>query len=94
VPIVVNRQLAIANAFEDLLIARVPRFARGCRALYDRFGMPVSRWLRHPLACDLVYVAMKPAEWAFYLALLLFDGTNPEPRIARMYPARDAQRSP
>jgi hypothetical protein len=88
VPIVVNRQLAIANAFEDLLIARVPRFARGCRALYDRFGMPVSRWLRHPLACDLVYVAMKPAEWAFYLALLLFDRTDPEPRIERMYSAR------
>jgi hypothetical protein len=85
--IVVNRQLAIANAFEDLLIARWPRFARACRATYDRFGLPVSRWLRHPLACDLVYVAMKPAEWAFYLALLLFDRTSPEARIARMYPA-------
>lgn len=85
VAIVVNRQLAVANAFEDLLIARAPRCARWCRRQYDRWGLPLSRCIRHPLASDAVYLLMKPAEWAFYLILLLFDPNNPEARIARMY---------
>jgi hypothetical protein len=47
------------------------------------WGYPL--WLRHSLACDLTYLAMKPAEWAFYVTLLIFDSADPEQRIARMY---------
>jgi hypothetical protein len=85
VPIVVNRQLALANAFEDLLHERWPRFGGLARRVYDRLGLPVSRYLRRPLLADLVYLAMKPAEWGFYAVLLLLDRGDPEARIDRMY---------
>jgi hypothetical protein len=87
VTIVVNRQLALANAFEDLLHERWPRFGRWARRTYDRLGLPVSRYLHRPLLADLTYLAMKPAEWAFYTALLLLDPGDPEGRIERMYQA-------
>jgi hypothetical protein len=83
--ILVNRQLQVANAFEDLLHERWPRFGKLARAVYDRTGLPISRWIRTPLAADFVYLAMKPAEWLFYLVLLLLDPCAPEHRIARMY---------
>lgn len=85
IPIVVNRQLAIANAFEDLLHERWPRFGRLARRIYDRTGLPVSRLIKRPLLADLTYLAMKPAEWLFALALLLLDRGDPERRIDRMY---------
>lgn len=83
-PIVVNRQLMIANAFEDLLHERWPRFGALCRRLYDAFGLPIARYLRRPLLADLVYLVMKPAEWCFLTTLLLLD-RDPEVRLARMY---------
>ena len=83
--IVVNRQLAVANAFEDLLHARWPRFGAFARRIYDRLGLPVSRWIRHRLVADVVYLGMKPAEWLFYAALVLLDPGAPEERIDRMY---------
>ena len=83
--ITVNRQLATANAFEDLLHERWPRFGRRARWAYDRLGLPVSRYIRWRWLADLVYLAMKPAEWVFYLVLLLLDRESPEARIARMY---------
>lgn len=85
VVIVVNRQLAVANAFEDLLHERWPRFGRLARRVYDRLGLPLSRYLRNRWLADLVYLAMKPAEWAFVLFLLLVDRRPPEQRIERMY---------
>jgi hypothetical protein len=86
-PIVVNRQLAVANAFEDLLHERWPRFGTLARRIYDRLGLPVSRWIRWRWLADLVYLAMKPAEWLFLVTLLLLDPRPPEERIARMYRA-------
>ncbi len=84
-PIVVNRQLAVANAFEDLLHTRWPRFGRLARRTYDRLGLPVSRYIRASWMSDAVYLAMKPAEWIFYAVLLLLDPGDPEARIDRMY---------
>lgn len=91
-PIVVNRQLATANAFEDLLRERWPRFARLARRVYDALGYPVSRHLKSRWTADLMFLAMKPAEWGFYLALLLLDRGSPEARLDRMY--RDGNSSP
>ncbi|AUX39605.1 uncharacterized protein SOCE26_009990 [Sorangium cellulosum] len=85
VPILVNRQLAVANAFEDLLHERWPRFGRAARRLYDRLGLPVSRYIRGRWLADLIYLAMKPCEWLLYLALVLLDPGPPEARIDRMY---------
>ena len=82
--IVVNRQLAVANAFEDLLHERWPAFGRAARQTYDRVGLPISAWIRHPLASDAVFVAMLPAQAAFELTLLAFD-RDPRARIDRMY---------
>lgn len=84
-PVVVNRQLATANAFEDLLHTRWPRFGRLARRTYDALGYPVSRHLKSRWVADAVYLAMKPAEWLFYLVLLLLDPGDPEARLRRMY---------
>ncbi|MRG92799.1 DUF6688 domain-containing protein [Polyangium spumosum] len=85
VPIVVNRQLAVANAFEDLLHERWPRFGRLARRTYDLLARPICNHLRPAWVSDIVYLVMKPAEWAFYLALVLLDPRSPEARIDRMY---------
>lgn len=82
--IVVNRQLCVANAFEQLLEERVPRTHRLIRGSYHRFGLPVSRWIRTPLVADMTYLFMKPLEWAFIAVLYLSD-CEPESRIARQY---------
>lgn len=84
--IVVNRQLAVANAFEDLLHERWPRFGRWARKTYDALAVPICgalsrrRWLANAL-----YLAMKPAEVVFELVLLLGDPGDPESRVERMY---------
>lgn len=90
-PILVNRQLQVANAFEDLLHHRWPAFGRWCRRWYDRLGWPLSRHIQSAWRADLVYLLMKPAEWGFYLALLLLDVDAVERRIARMYPRDEVQ---
>ncbi len=84
-PIIVNRQLAIANAFEDLLHERWPRLGAVARRTYDRLGYPVSQLIRGPWLADMILVLMKPAELCFYLCLLLADRRSPEERISRMY---------
>ena len=62
-----------------------PTFGRFARRTYDALGYPVSRHLKSRWVADAVYLAMKPAEWAFYLALLLLDPGDPEARLTRMY---------
>ena len=83
-PIVVNRQLCIANAFEELIAERTPRFHRFIRHVYDTYGYPLSKHIRTPLAADVTYVLMKPLEWLFLAVLYLCD-RRPETRIARQY---------
>lgn len=82
--IVVNRQLCVANAFEQLLQERTPRFHRAVRHFYDTYGYPVSRWITNPWSADFVYLLMKPLEWIFVAVLYLFD-EKPENRICSQY---------
>ena len=84
--IVVNRQLAVANAFEELLQERLPRLHRLVRHFYDNHGYPLSQKITTPFRADLVYLLMKPLEWLFAAVLYLFD-LAPECRIARQYTA-------
>lgn len=82
--IIVNRQLCIANAFEDYIQEKLPRFHKAIRGAYDKYGYPVSKHITTPRRADAVYILMKPLEWAFLVFLYLFD-TKPEQRISRQY---------
>ena len=80
----VNRQLCVANAFEELLQERRPSLHRKIRHLYDRHGYPLSKLITTPAKADMVYLLMKPLEWIFLGVLYLLD-TNPEQRIVEQY---------
>lgn len=82
--IIVNRQLCVANAFEDYIQEKIPRFHKVIRGAYDKYGYPVSKHITTPLRADAVYILMKPLEWVFLIFLYLFD-TKPEQRISRQY---------
>lgn len=89
--VVVNRQLCIANAFEQILEERTPRFHRVVRNFYDTYGFPIAKLIRTKGAADFVYIVMKPLEWMFLIVLYLCD-VNPENRIAVQYlPKRSRQ---
>lgn len=83
-PVVVNRQLCIANAFEQVLEEKTPRFHRFLRRNYDRYGYPFAKHIKKKWAMDLIYYLMKPMEWIFLLVLYLVD-RKPENRIAMQY---------
>lgn len=82
--IVVNRQLCVANAFEQLIEERSPGFHRAVRNFYDKYGYPLSKHIQTPLAADLTYLLMKPFELVFLAVLYTFD-KKPEDRIAMQY---------
>ncbi len=82
--IVVNRQLCIANAFEDLLIDKTPRLHKKIRNFYDTYGYPISKYIKTPICADMIYLLMKPLEYFFLIMLYLFD-LRPECRIAMQY---------
>ena len=82
--IVVNRQLCVANAFEQLIEERAPKFHRAVRQFYDTYGYPISRHINHAWSADIVYLMMKPLEWIFVAVLYLFD-EKPENRICSQY---------
>lgn len=89
--IVVNRQLCVANAFEQLLEERTPGFHRAVRNFYDTYGYPISKHINSAWSADVVYLLMKPLEWIFVFILYLFD-TKPEDRICRQYLPKKATR--
>ncbi|MCM1132306.1 MAG: hypothetical protein NC340_02430 [Ruminococcus flavefaciens] len=82
--IVVNRQLLTANAFEDLLAEKMPKFHRAVRGFYNRYGYPISRHITTQFRADIVYILMKPLEYIFVFVLYLCD-SHPENRIAVQY---------
>jgi len=82
--IIVNRQLLTANAFEDLIAEKTPKFHRAVRTFYNKYGYPVSKHITNELRADIVYILMKPLEWIFLVTLYLFD-SQPENRIAIQY---------
>ena len=82
--IIVNRQLLIANAFEDLIAERTPKFHKFIRGVYDKYGLPISRYINTKRRSNTVYFLMKPLEWLFVIILYTFD-EKPENRIAVQY---------
>lgn len=85
--IVVNRQLCIANAFEEKIQEISPKFHKFIRGVYDNYGFPLSTLITTPLKADIVYILMKPLEWIFLIFLYMTD-VNPEKRIGRQYTYR------
>lgn len=71
--IIVNRQLLIANAFEQLIQEKVPRTHKVIRYIYDKYGYPLSRNINNAWSADLVYLIMKPFEWLFLIVLYALD---------------------
>lgn len=86
--IIVNRQLCIANAFEDYIHEKAPKFHRLIRGLYDKYGYPISKHITTPTRADIIYILMKPLEWSFVVFLYLMD-KKPEERIRRQYKYND-----
>lgn len=82
--IVVNRQLLIANAFEDLIAEKTPKFHKAVRGFYNRHGYPISQHITTRTRADIVYFLMKPLEYIFVFVLYLCD-SHPENRIAVQY---------
>jgi hypothetical protein len=82
--IAVNRQLLVANAFENLLEQYIPRGHKVIRTCYDRYGYPISRHIHGKWSADMVYLLMKPAEYFFLFVLYTVD-VNPENRIQVQY---------
>lgn len=82
--IIVNRQLQIANAFEEWIQDSVPYLHRVIRRNYDKYGYNLSKKINTSLRSDLTYILMKPLEWAFLICLYLFC-TKPEEKIDRQY---------
>ena len=83
-PTIVNRQLCIANAFEQVLEQRIPKIHRVIRNFYDKHGFPLSKLIKTRIMADFIYIIMKPLEWFFLIVLYLFT-VNPEQRIAQQY---------
>ncbi len=88
--IIVNRQLCIANAFEDLIQEKLPKFHHFIRYIYDKYGYPLSKHINTKFQADITYIIMKPLEWLFLIILYLFD-KKPENRIATQYTGKKFQ---
>ena len=82
--IIVNRQLCIANAFEQYIMEKAPRSHRIIRGIYDKYGYPLSQHITTTKRANLTYILMKPIEWVFLIFLYTFD-KNPEERITNQY---------
>lgn len=82
--IIVNRQLMIANAFEELIQDTSPKFHRWIRSNYDKYGYPLSKKINSKWRSNFTYILMKPLEWMFLLVLYSFSA-QPEAKIKRQY---------
>ncbi|MEX6687801.1 hypothetical protein QTN47_09870 [Danxiaibacter flavus] len=82
--IIVNRQLQIANAFEELIQDHFPAFHKIIRTLYDRYGYPLSKNITTPFRSNLTYLLMKPLEYLFLLVLYTCC-ISPEKKISKQY---------
>lgn len=82
--IIVNRQLLIANAFEEMIQDLSPRLHLKIRAFYDQYGYNLSKQINTPLLSSITYILMKPLEWIFLISLYLLC-SKPEDKINRQY---------
>lgn len=91
--VTVNRQLCIANAFEQVLAEKMPNMHKKLRWIYDILGFPIAQKITSPVLADIIYFFMKPAEYFFLFILYLVD-VKPENRIALQYITKDGLKLP
>lgn len=85
--ILCNRQLLVANAFEELIQEKLPRTHRLIRHHYNSVGDAIHQHyylFNYKWLADIVYFLMKPLEIFFLTVLYTFD-KKPENRIALQY---------
>jgi hypothetical protein len=82
--IIVNRQLMIANAYEDMLKKHFRKLHSIIRFVYDKYGYPISKHITNKYASDVIYILMKPFEYFFLINLYLFE-LKPECAINKQY---------
>lgn len=82
--IIVNRQLQIANAFEEMISSISPSLHRVIRSNYDNYGYNLSTLINNSMGSNLVFYLMKPLEGVFLVALYFYY-VKPEKAIARQY---------
>jgi hypothetical protein len=83
-PIIVNRQLSVANAFESLIETKFPKTHHLIRKNYDKYGYPLSKRITSRFGANLTYITMKPLEW-FFLVFIYFFSMKPEELISKQY---------
>lgn len=87
----VNRQLLIANAFEEILEEKVPFIHKPVRRIYNKIGgnsLKLYRIIGNSWISDSIYFIMKPLEYAFCIVLYL-TVKKPENKIASQYILQD-----
>jgi len=89
--VTVNRQLEVANAFEEVIQVRTPKFHKHIRHFYDTYGFPVAKLIKSNRVADFVYFLMKPLEYIFVIILYLTE-VHPEDRIALQYSGTTLER--
>ncbi|QKX06798.1 hypothetical protein HN014_18380 [Aquimarina sp. TRL1] len=82
--IIVNRQLLVANAFEDIIMKKFPALHRYIRRNYDRYGYPISKDINTTFGSNVTYIMMKPLEW-FFLCCIYVTTEKPEKLIQQQY---------
>jgi hypothetical protein len=85
--IICNRQLLIANAFEEIIEQKLPKFHKIIRGNYNKVGNLIHRYygiFNNKYVADVVYIFMKPLELFFLITIYLID-QKPENRIAVQY---------
>ncbi|APU11907.1 hypothetical protein A5M85_16950 [Cellulophaga lytica] len=82
--IIVNRQLQVANAFEEMITDMSPGLHSFIRRNYDKYGYNLSLKINSKIGSNITYILMKPLEWIFLVTLYLFC-VNPEQKISKQY---------
>lgn len=82
--IIVNRQLMIANAFEEMIQESLPKFHYIIRKYYDEYGYNISKKINTVHLSNITYILMKPLEWLFLICLYSFCH-KPEQKINKQY---------
>ncbi|KHD05565.1 hypothetical protein PN36_10345 [Candidatus Thiomargarita nelsonii] len=67
----VNRQWYIFKRFEAMLALNFPQIHRILRRIYNRLGPFIAKQIRYPWQADIVYLLLKPMEWAVFIVLKL-----------------------
>lgn len=89
--IICNRQLLIANAFEEIVAEHLPACHRVLRSQYNKVGNMIHRYyhfFNNKFLADCIYVLMKPLELLFLIVIYVADA-KPENRIAKQYLSRN-----